>query len=193
MNSTTDLVPHVVSARHAGLDFALQLPAGFQLALPAQPRAGAGDAWVELARARPARVTGDDARVRIVVAGLARAGVRSLEQAMLAQMRHSRPERGDLRALRLGRHVGLSMHVRTGGRDAPLQVRLALLEDGGRLLRLMLAAPEGHPVLARPLWQTLASSLRLQQPLGSLLPVLQPDVLRTYGRAETFETRRRRA
>lgn len=184
---------HLVSARHAGLDFALQLPAGFGLELPAQPRAGAGDAWVELARARPVAVTGDDARVRIVVAGLARAGVGSLEQAMLAQLRHRRPERGDLRALRVGRHVGLALHVRTGTRGAPLQVRLALAEDGGRLLRLMLAAPAGHPVLERQVWEPLAASLRLQHALGATLPVLQPGILRSHAAAETFETRRRRA
>ncbi|MFO1329486.1 MAG: hypothetical protein U1F56_19155 [Rubrivivax sp.] len=180
---TTDLRPHLVTDRHAGLDFTLDLPQGYRLELPAQPRAAAGDAWVELARARPAVVTGDDARVRIVVAGVARAGVRSLEQAMLAQLRHSRPGRGDLRALRLGRHVGLALHVRTGTRAAPLQVRLALAEDGGRLLRLMLAAPAGHPVLERARWEPLAASLRLRQAMGATLPVLQPDILRSYAAA----------
>ena len=193
MPMTADLRHHLVTARHAGLDFTLCLPQGFRLELPAQPRAGAGDAWVELARARPAVVTGDDARVRIVVAGLARAGVGSLEQAMRAQLRHSRPARGDQRALRVGRHVGLALHLRTGPREAPLQVRLALAEDGGRLLRLMLAAPAGHALLERAQWEPLAASLRLRQAQGATLPVLQPDILRSYAAAETFETRRRRA
>ncbi|MEN9631116.1 MAG: hypothetical protein RJA10_4344 [Pseudomonadota bacterium] len=162
---------HAVTRRHAGLDFSLLLPLGWTLETPAQEAPPAAEAWVELARARsPGGAAGEAARV--VVSGCQRSEALSLEDAMHTLLRRqglaAAPAR--LRPVRLGRHEGLSATLQGRHRGRPLTLQLALLEDGGRLLRLVLSAPAGHDALDPNTWAALAGGLVLDDVRGPRLP-----------------------
>lgn len=176
---------HTITERHAELDFSLLLPRGWRVELPAQPAAGdeAATGWVDLARAR-APLQRDGATACVVVSGLRRTRATSLQQAMAQQLRGRELHRRHLMPVRMGRHVGLSLGARAGTAERPLQSRLAIIEDGGRLLRLMLAAPAGSPALEPMLWAAVAGGLVLHLRHGSRLPALEPQ-----RGTETFETR----
>lgn len=110
----------------------------------------------------------------LIVAGLERCGFDSLQQALGHLLRQGELAREQLQPLRMGRHVGLSMTARTGTPRRPLKARVALIEDGGRLLRLMLVAAPDNPALESPLWSAVAGGLVLHVRNGSTLPALQP-------------------
>lgn len=162
---------HPVTGRHAGLDFSLLLPLGWRLDVPAQDTPPSAGAWVELARARsPGGLNEEPARV--VVSGCARAEGGSLEDAMTRLLRRQGLAAAptELHRLRLGRHEGLCTTLQARHRGRPLTLRLALLEDGGRLLRLVLSAPTGHDALNAQTWATLAGGLVLDELRGATLP-----------------------
>ena len=50
-------------------------------------------------------------------------------------------------------------------------MRLALIVDGGRLLRLVLSAPQGHPALDPDTWAVVAGGLALETLRGATLPL----------------------
>lgn len=182
---------HTITERHAELDFSLLLPRGWRVELPAQPQSGTdGDGtWVDLARAR-APLQHDGAGACVAVSGLRRTRFTSLEQALAQQLRRREVHRRHLMPVRMGRHVGLSITARAGTAERPLQSRLALIEDGGRLLRLMLAAPAGSPALEPALWAAVAGGLVLHVRHGSRLPALEPQRdAWGQGWTETLETR----
>lgn len=179
---------HTITERHAELDFSLLLPRGWRVELPAQPTTTEGG-WVDLARAR-APVHGEQAGACVAISGLRFTAATSLEQALGQQLRQRQAHRRHLVPVRMGRHVGLSLSARAGTAAQPMQSRLALIEDGGRLLRLMLAAPAGSPALEPALWAAVAGGLLLHVRHGSRLPALEPRS-EAWGRdwSETFETR----
>lgn len=179
---------HTITERHAELDFSLLLPRGWRVELPAQPGATPEGGWVDLARAR-APVHGEMAGACVAISGLRRTAATSLERALGQQLRQRHVHRRHLMPVRMGRHVGLSLSARAGTADRPMQSRLALIEDGGRLLRLMLAAPAGSAALEPSLWAAVAGGLVLHLRHGSRLPALEPQ-RDAWGRrwSETFET-----
>jgi CheY-like chemotaxis protein len=179
---------HAVTRRHAGLDFSLLLPLGWTLDAPAQDAPPAAGAWVELARARsPGSAAGEAARV--VVSGCQRSEAPSLEDALNALLRRQGlgAAPATLRPLCLGRHEGLSATLQARHRGRPLTLRLALLEDGLRLLRLVLSAPAGHEALDPHTWATLAGGLVLDEARGPQLPLRSP-VADWWARAQAAES-----
>lgn len=163
---------HTLADRHAGLDCSMLLPRGWRLELAAQPGRAQPMAWVELARAR-APSTGPAAGAAVTLAGLYHQDLSSLESALLWMLRQrgaADAGRTDLLPVRMGRHVGLGATLTVGR----IGVRIAVLEDGGRLLRLVLSAPAGSPALGAATWGTLAGGLVLHDRHGSTLPALRP-------------------
>lgn len=166
---------HAVDQRHAGLDFSLLLPLGWQVRRPAQPLPPSLSSWVELARAdAPAGQPGP--RARLVVAGCARSDAGSLEAALVPMLASCGlgAARDQLQALQIGRHRGLAVSLSTPHRGRSLGLRVALLEDDGRLLRLVLSAPEGPEALQPQLWATVAGGLVLDAPRDATLPLFDP-------------------
>lgn len=192
---------HAVTQRHAGLDFSLLLPLGWRLDVPVQAAAPAPTAWVELARARSASALGTEP-ARVVVSGCARTDAPSLQDALGTLLRrHDPATAAELRPLQLGRHAGLAATLQARHRGQLLTLRVAMLEDGGRLLRLVLSAPPGHEALGLRTWSTLAGGLVLDELQGATLPrhptpvgpwdLAPPPAWRLgqrAGRVETFET-----
>ena len=64
---------------------------------------------------------------------------------------------------------------------------MALLEDGGRLLRLVLSAAPGHDALTARSWATLAGGLVLDEMRGATLP-LRATAADWWARAQAAET-----
>jgi len=161
-----------LTRRHASLDFSLLLPPDWRLDVPAPQAPADASAWVELARARSAAADGGEP-ARLVVSGCARTAACSLEDALAALLRRQSlaAAPATLHPLTLGRHTGLSATLRARHRGRPLGLRVALLEDGGRLLRLVLSAPVGHPALGGSIWSVVAGGLALDAPRGARLPV----------------------
>lgn len=179
---------HAVAHRHAGLDFSLLLPLGWRLEAPAQDAPPAPMAWVELARARSPGTPGSEA-ARGVVSGCQRTDAPSLEDAMNTLLRRQGlgAAPSALRPVRMGRHEGLATTLQARHRGRPLTLRVALLEDGGRLLRLVLSAPTGHDALDAQTWATLAGGLVLDDCRGSRLP-RQSVVADWWARAQAAES-----
>lgn len=179
---------HGFSQRHAGLDFSLLLPAGWQPQAPAQPSPAEAGAWIELARARPA-ASSDGEPARLVVSGCARSAACSLEDALATLLRRQSlaAAPASLRPLTLGRHAGLSTTLRARHRGRPLGLRVALLEDAGRLLRLVLSAPVGHAALGASTWSVVAGGLALDAPQGARLP-LRSSTADWWARAQAAES-----
>jgi hypothetical protein len=141
---------HPLTRRHASLDFSLLLPPDWRLDVPAPQAPADTSAWVELARARSAAADGGEP-ARLVVSGCARTTACSLEDALAALLRRQSlaAAPATLRPLTLGRHAGLSATLRARHRGRPLGLRVALLEDGGRLLRLVLSRTGRAPRAGR--------------------------------------------
>lgn len=178
---------HALTRRHAGLDFSLLLPTDWRLD-PALPQAPTDKgAWVELARARSAAADRGEA-ARLVVSGCARTTACSLEDALAALLRRQGLAAAPtpLQALTLGRHAGLTATLRARHRGRPLGLRVALLEDGGRLLRLVLSAPPGHDALGSA-WAVVAGGLALDAPRGAQLP-LRSSAADWWARAQAAES-----
>lgn len=179
---------HPVAHRHAGLDFSILLPLGWTLDAPRQEAPPAPSAWVELARARCPGSGGSEA-ARVVVSGCQRTDAASLDDAMFAllQRRGLAALPATLKTIRLGRHEGLATTLQARHRGRPLTLRLAMLEDGGRLLRLVLSAPAGHDALNPQTWATLAGGLVLDECRGPRLP-RRPAVADWWARAQAAES-----